>query len=304
MNHNINIVEFPSNLGLEEPAPGKEPGVKKLPSWLRENGFYDMLKPQNIYTAKAPAYSARRDPETGILNGTAIVNFAKQQAELLEEVLDEDPFPVIIGGDCSILVGNAMALKKKGDYGLFYLNGQTNYVVPPFSQSDGLAEQNLAVVSGQGHPKLSDIDGLSPYFKEEHIWCVGNRECEEEHLNTIQESDIHYMDLDTLQHRGTEHCTNAFLQMVEEKNLDGYFIHVDTDVMDDMVMPPALSRSDEGLTYAELNHIMEKLLTHDKAAGLEITLLDPNLDPTAEYTREFIANIGKCIIDANKHSMA
>ena len=37
------IVEAPSNLGLIEPAPGKEPGVRNLPAHLKANGFYDLV---------------------------------------------------------------------------------------------------------------------------------------------------------------------------------------------------------------------------------------------------------------------
>lgn len=35
------IVEFPSNLGLKEPQPGKEPGVKHLPDWLKLDSASD-----------------------------------------------------------------------------------------------------------------------------------------------------------------------------------------------------------------------------------------------------------------------
>ncbi|MGS2763576.1 arginase family protein [Sinomicrobium sp. M5D2P9] len=301
MNHNINIIEFPSNLGLKEPEPGVEPGVRNLPDWLRENGFYDLIKPQNIYSLAPPPYSMKMDKDAGVRNTGTIIRYAKQQAELLEKVFDEGPFPVILGGDCSIVMGSAMALKKKGNYGLFYLDGHTDFMLPELSQTGGLAGMDLAVITGYGHPKLTDINGLKPYFKEENVWSVGNREYKVDYVAPILESDIHYYDLEDLQEKGTEQCTNEFLQMVEENNLDGYFIHVDADVLDDIIMPAVDSRAKDGLTYAELDHILEKLLAHEKAVGMEITILDPNLDPTAEYTKEFIANVGKCILDARKY---
>jgi len=45
MKTSIHILEFPSNLGLIEPAPGKEHGVRRLPEWLRDQGFYDLISP-------------------------------------------------------------------------------------------------------------------------------------------------------------------------------------------------------------------------------------------------------------------
>lgn len=301
MNNNINIVEFPSNLGLKEAEPGVEPGVRNLPDWLRENGFYDLLNPQQVYTLTPPSYTMKMDEDTGVRNSDAIIGYAKEQAKLLGKVFEESPFPVIIGGDCSIIMGSAMALKKKGNYALFYLDGHTDFMLPELSRTGGLAGMDLAVVTGHGHDKLTNINRLKPYFKEENVWSVGNREYSVDYVAPILESNIHYYDLDDLQDKGTEQCTNEFLSMVHEKELDGFFIHVDADVLDDIIMPAVDSRANDGLTYAELNHILEKLLVNEKAVGLEITILDPDLDPSAEYTREFIANLGKCILDARKY---
>lgn len=300
MNHRINIIEFPTNLGLKEPSSGMEPGVRNLPPWLRGNGFYHLLKPKKIYSLTPPSYSMKLDKESGIRNSETVIDYAKQQAELLGEVLKEEPFPVIIGGDCSILIGNAIALKKKGTYGLFYLDGHTDFMLPELSQTGGVAGMDLAVVTGYGHPKLTDIHHLKPYFEEENIWCVGNREYDKDYVAPILDSKIHYYDLEKLRETGTDRCTDDFLQMITDKELDGYFVHLDVDVLDDEVMPAVDSRTEGGLTYAELNRMLEKLLAHKKAAGLEITILDPDRDPTAEYTKKFIENVGTSIINTRK----
>lgn len=45
----ICIVEFPSNLGLKEPQPGKEPGVKKLPDWLWRHNLHKFIRIKKSY---------------------------------------------------------------------------------------------------------------------------------------------------------------------------------------------------------------------------------------------------------------
>jgi arginase len=42
------------------------------------------------------------------------------------------------------------------------------------------------------------------------------------------------------------------------------------------------------------------LLNHEKARGLQITILDPDLDPTAIYTQEFISEVGTTIKKTRK----
>jgi len=286
----VSIIELPFNLGLKEPSPGHEPGVKKMPSWLRAHKFHELIDPENVYTLEAPPYSMDVDEASGVRNADAIIAYAKQQGKIIDTVLAEESFPLLIGGDCSILIGNMLALKKKGNYGLFYLDGHTDFMWPELSHTAGAAGMDLAFVTGHGHDKLVDIDGQKPYVKEEHVYCVGNREYEDWYVELIKKSSIHYVDLHALRHAGIENCIAGFLNMVHSDELDGFWIHIDVDVLNDIIMPAVDSRTPDGLLYDEFNNILQLLLSDSKAAGVEITILDPELDPTGDYTREFVHN--------------
>src|SRR6478609_1964133 len=120
------ILELPSNLGLIEPEPGREPGVKKLPEWLKTNGLHELLHAENTYTLLPPTYTMEVDNESQVRNAGSIASFAIRQAELLKKLLKEKKFVVALGGDCSILIGNALAMKQIGRYGLFFLDGHTD----------------------------------------------------------------------------------------------------------------------------------------------------------------------------------
>ena len=56
-------------------------------------------------------------------------------------------------------------------------------------------------------------------------------------------------------------------------------------------MPCVDSRTPDGLTYNEFNELIYRLLQSDKLVGFEITILDPELDPTGKYTKDFVSNI-------------
>jgi arginase len=284
----ICILEFPSNLGLREPAPGVEPGVKKLPAWLRKHGFHDLVRPAKVYSIDPPPYSIRLDNESGVRNADAIARYARQQAVLLEKVLSLPSFPVVIGGDCSILIGNALALKKIGRYGLFFLDGHTDFMGPALSETGGAAGMDLAIVTGHGHGKLSNIGGVAPYIPEDQVWCVGNRDYDEAYVKTIKDSRIHYFDLASVMGDGIPDCTTGFFHMVETQKLDGFWVHLDVDVLSDELMPAVDSRQAGGLSYAALEMFLQALLSHPRAIGIEITILDPDLDPTGQHTTAFV----------------
>jgi arginase len=287
---NVSIIELPSNLGLKEPMAGQEPGVKKLPDWFRKFKFHDLINPQSICRLDSPTYTMNLDKISGVRNANSIVAYSKEQVKILEKVLLENKFPIVIGGDCSILIGNALTLKKIGNYALFFLDGHTDFMWPSLSQTGGAAGMDLAIVCGYGHDKLTNIDTLKPYFKEDQVWCVGNRDYEEWYVQAIVDSKIQYTDLNRLREHGVKNCIADFLRMVATKNLDGFWIHIDVDVLNDNIMPAVDSPQADGLNYKEFNELLQLLLTDKRATGLEITILDPNLDPTGQYTKDFVTN--------------
>jgi arginase len=292
---NICIVEFPSNLGLTMLQPGKEPGVKYLPDWLRQYEFHEHINPESILRLDPSEYSEVKDVDSGIWNADAIATYALLQANLINNLLDEDKFPIAIGGDCSIVIGPAIALKQRGNYALFYLDGHTDFMDISFSASGGAAGMAASIVAGKGHQKLTDVLGLSPYIQEEHLWCVGNREYDDAYEDEIRNSKATYKSLDMLRKEGMENCVRTFLDEIESKQLDGFWLHIDVDVLNDDIMPCVDSRSPDGLTYAEFNELAYHLLQSDKLTGFDITILDPDLDRTGKYTEAFVLNMATVV---------
>ena len=287
----IYIVEFPSNLGLKEPQPGKEPGVKRLPDWFQRHNLHKILDPENTLRLDPPKYNNTKDSETQILNANSLIEYAREQAYLVNNLLTRNKFPFILGGDCSILLGSAIALKQKGNYALFYLDGHTDFMDISLSETGGVGGMAASIVTGNGHEKLTNILNLSPYIKEENLWSAGNREYDDEYENEIRNSSATYISLKDLREKGISNCTTAFLSEVENKNLDGFWLHIDVDVLNDTIMPCVDSRTPDGLTYDEFNELTSYLFQSKKLCGLEITILDPDLDTTGKYTKDFVDNI-------------
>lgn len=289
------IIEAPSNLGLKEPFPGKEPGVRELPQWLRSHGLHEILLPYKIDRLEAPAYSMDYNIESGVSNADKIKEYSELLADKVFYYISEKKFLLVLGGDCSILIACALALKLSGKYGLFFLDGHTDFVMPHNSQTKGAAGMDLAIVTGNGHDKLTNIRNKKPYIKEEWVWCAGNREYDQQYLQPILKSKINYYDLKRLREEGTGKCIDSFIKMVNEENFDGFWIHVDVDVLDDNIMPAVDSRNADGLSYAEFEDLLQPLLAHPKAAGMEITILDPQLDKDGMYTKAFVKVLSRLL---------
>ena len=294
----ITVVEMPTNLGLARMPHAVEPGVRKLPDWLKTWGLHARTGAEKTLRIKAPAYRSDVDPVTGVRNADAIIEYAIAQSAVLENELDNNTCLLVLGGDCSILIGCALALKKKGTYGLFYLDGHTDFIEPGQSETKAAAGMDLAIVCGLGHPKLTNIQDNGPYLDQRFVYCVGNREYDEDYEAPVKTSSVSYFPLHQLREIGTRNVALDFLDMVDSNNLDGFFIHLDADVLDDTVMAAVDSRQADGLSYAELKDMLIPLLSSRKAVGMEITILDPDLDADGKYTKVFVNNILSILKDA------
>lgn len=293
---NISIISFNSNLGLIEPAPGVEPGVKKLPAQLRKSGFFDLIDPKEVIELEPPAYTMHLDPVSDMRNTDLIADYARKQVPILRDVISRKYFALVLGGDCSILIGNALALKKQGVYKLFFIDGHTDFMLPAFSSTHGVAGMDLAIVTGHGHEKLSNIDGYRPYLKETDTWCVGNREYDSDYVAAIKKTGIHYYDLNNLRKSGMDNCIDSFFTCLSDEQPDGFWIHLDVDVLDPKIMSAVDSPDPGGLNYQELISLLNPLLSHSLCAGIEITILDPDRDPDGKIVQEFVSQIGNTIL--------
>lgn len=283
-------------MGLKEPFPGREPGVRKLPQWLRANGLHEILLPEKVDRVEAPAYSMEYDRECGVRNADKIREYSILLASKVFHFVSQKKFLLVLGGDCSVLIGCALGLKLSGKYSLFFLDGHTDFVMPPDSLTKGAAGMDLAIATGNSHDKLTNIGNNKPYVKEEWVWCAGNREYDEQYLQPILKSKISYYDLKRLRKEGISKCIDSFIKIVNDQNLDGFWIHIDVDVLNDNIMPAVDSRNADGLSYAEFKDLLQPLLAHPKAAGMEITILDPELDKDALYTKAFVKIISELLI--------
>jgi arginase len=78
-----------------------------------------------------PASDGRRDPATGVLNLNALQSFSRRLAHVLDAPLADDRFPLVIGGDCAILLGICGALAaRQPSAGLVFFDTHGDFQLP------------------------------------------------------------------------------------------------------------------------------------------------------------------------------
>ncbi|MEU6721525.1 arginase family protein [Nonomuraea sp. NPDC046802] len=266
----LTVLDAPSNLGLRPPAPDTFPGCYKAPWALRNTGLLPRLNAKDAGVLVPPRYVATWNPGDGVRNGRAVAAYARDLAERVAEIRAEGGFPIVLGGDCSILLGPALALRRTGRYGLAFVDAHADFRHlgnSPFVRS--AAGEDLALVTGRGDDYLTDIDGLRPYVRDEDVIVLGVRD--EEDLRDIADSGLAYVP-------GTEIPLERAREVLVRDELDGFWIHVDADVLDPSVLPAVDSPTPGGLNPAQLTELLRGLISLPGAVGMEVTILDPDLD--------------------------
>lgn len=279
----IAIVSAPSNLGLRPPVPGAVPGTSKAPEALREAGLHETLIARGAVEAGVVLPGRYvEDAERGgraVRNQEAIVDHARRLAARLVHLRRRGLSPLVLGGDCSLVVAAGLASRVSGTGGLVHVDGHTDFRHPGNSESFGsLAGEDLAAAIGEHVPEVADIDGLGPYFDAAATAHIGCRRDDEE-LAEVTTRIALTIPADQIVLHG---AARAGSRVLAEPGLErGFWLQVDVDVLDPGYMPAVDSPDPGGIEPDDLVRLLETLAP--RAWGASITVFDPDLDPTGAH---------------------
>jgi arginase len=191
---------------------------------------------------EVPPYNPVRDPETTILNSQELAVLASRMAAAVAATLDGRRFPLVLGGYCSLLLGPLLALRRRGRYGLAFIDCHADFWHPrdePIGEAASLRDTAITIID---LPRIRELGAVA----------------------------------------SVEHAASTLTR----PELDGFWIHFDVDVLDDELMPAVDYHQPGGLSWAEAESILGSLLALPGAAGLEVTIFNPRLDPDGALARK------------------
>ena len=296
------VLDAPTNLGLRPPRPGVEPGVRGLAAALRAHDLVRRIDAADAGAVEAPPYGDVADEETGFRNGPAIAAFTRALASGVEELLDGGAFPVVLGGDCSVMLGAMLALRRRGTTALAAVDGHDDFSLPrdeaAYRGRFAAAGLDLWLATGHGSPALSDIDGLRPYVEEAHTVQIGmmREDGDDRDLatETFDDSAIVCHRARDIRRVGGSAIGRAARSYLESTDADAFWVHVDVDVLHHDHMPAVDSPNPFGITPDQLASILSELVTSPSCAGLDVAIYDPELDPDgsgAQLLADLMVNV-------------
>lgn len=277
------VLDAPSNLGLRPPREGSVPGCYKLGWALREAGVFADLNIRGAGVVVPPRYEAQWSPGDGDRNAQAIAEYSIELADRLTAVNDQDEFAVVLGGDCSILLGTMLALRRHARAGLIFLDGHSDFRHPGNAEAIGAAAgEDLAIVTGRGDSRLTDLDGVGPLVLDEDVAAAGMR-ATDEYIEEMRGLGLLALSVEQMRATGMSDTAQMLLDRVTRAEVDRFWIHMDVDILDPDMMPAVDTPTPGGLTTTELTDLLKPIVEHPQAAGIDIGIFDPDLDPDGRH---------------------
>jgi arginase len=214
-------------------------------------------------------------------------------AELMGRAVEEEHFPLVLGGDHSVALGTLGGLARAAGRpgGVLWLDAHGDLNRPDTSPSGNVHGMPLAAALGLGGPEFESDVFLLPALEARRVVLFGVRSLDPAERELLGELDVLVFTMSDLDRTGIERAMREALERLQGPG----FVHVslDLDVLDPEVAPGVGTPVRGGLSYREAHLALELVAESGLAGSLEVVEVNPILDrenETAKLAVELVAS--------------
>jgi arginase len=213
-------------------------------------------------------------------------------ARLVGRALDEDLFPLVLGGDHSVALGTLGGLARAREPGgVLWIDAHGDLNRPETSPSGNVHGMPLAAVLGLAGPEFQSDAWALPAVDPARVALLGVRSLDDGERQLLRELDARVFTMSDIDRLGVERAVRESLACVAGPG----FVHVslDLDALDPEVAPGVGTPVRGGLSYREAHLALELVAESGLAGSLEVVEVNPILDrenETAKLAVELVAS--------------
>lgn len=300
----IALVGAATNIGIKPYEDGLARGLDRAPAVLRDQDLVARLGARDFGDVVAPAYRDFTRPPGATRNEAEVAAYSRTLARQVAAAAEHDAFVVVLGGDCSIVLGCLLGARQAGraPLGLIYVDAHSDFATPEESRTGSAASMCLAMAVGRGDTSLARLAGDEPLTRASDVVLIGKRDQDEPWYGQDAMRALPILDIPDaeMRRRGVPGTAAAALERVARPELGGFWIHVDADALDPLEVPAVDSPTPGGLGVGDMVELLAPLVRHPRALGLELTIYDPNLDPDRSSARHLTELLERVLADADR----
>ena len=279
---NVHILEMPLDFGASRhgsdmgPSAIRLAGIKERLESLNHKTF----EHGNIFQPTAQEYENIGNPKAKYLE--PIVNACTKLAEEVEQIASQEEFPLILGGDHSIVLGSlagmaATAKKTNKKLGVLYVDAHGDFNTAETSPTGNIHGECLAASAGLGLPELTNLYFEGQKVDPKNICFVGCRDLDPGEKILMKEAGVTVFTMSDIERQGFSEIIKK-VKLFFLTHVDLIHVSFDMDVLDPMFAPGTGIPLPGGLTNREALLLMEEMYLTGKVKSAEIVEVNPILD--------------------------
>ena len=301
----IGIIGVPQDLGASRRGVDMGPSAIRI-AGLRQSlehlGYsvkdYGNVKCHDFEETTRYQNDFGEDPKLRYLDH--VVETAHMLKQRVAATIDDNCFPLVLGGDHSISIGTMAGLKHmtKGKTGVIWVDAHADFNTAQTTISGNIHGMPFAVHTNRGDERLTSI-GPSPNLLENKAVLIGARDIDPEEGETLKKSNIHVFTMSDIDEQGFSNIAREAIKLATQE-VDFLHVSFDIDALDPKEAPGTGTPVPGGLTYREAHLLMELVYKSEKLTSMEMVEVNPALDTknnTAELAVGLISSaLGKKIL--------
>ena len=278
-------------IGAPLDCSGTGRGEARAPSALRDAGLAQRTGVRDAGDVDAMVDDPNRDECTGVIGFEQIRRASSEIDSAVSVVLDERGKPLVVGGDCTVLVGALAAAKERlGRVGLAFVDGHLDFFGGETSPSGEAADMDLAFVTGYGPEGLVNLVGPPPITEPGDVVVMGHRADPEE--GDPPETDLVDERVQLVEalaiKRGDPERLGRYVAERLEAQAGHFWLHFDVDVLDQEEMPAVTYPLPDGLGWEHAEALLRPLVRSRRLVGLSVADFVPDKDADGRYARRLV----------------
>lgn len=215
-----------------------------------------------------------------------------------KEIVENNRFPLFIGGDHSIAIGTVSSVTDDQPSGLIWIDAHADFNTPQTSLSGNIHGMPLAILLGEGHKSLVNIGRSGPKILPGNVVMIGQRDLDPGERKRLKKSGITVFTMRDIDEQGISAVADKALMKLA--HLKRVHLTLDMDALDPVEAPGVGTPVPGGISYREAHLLMELISDSGKLSSMDLVEINPILDianKTAQLAVELtLSALGKSIL--------
>ena len=211
-------------------------------------------------------------------NLDSVNNFTKKVFNTELEILSNNDFPILIGGDHSAAIGSALASQKHyNNIGIIWIDAHGDYNTFESTHSGNLHGLPLAAITGYHCNDLTSFI-TDNYINPKNCVIVGARSIDPWEIGNITDAGVTVFTTQDIHDNGVDKIMDEAFK-IALNNTVGTHISYDIDVIDPKIAPGVSIPEIDGINNDEANNIMDYLIKRkNDIKSMDIVEFNPTKD--------------------------